>query len=133
MRTEGDAQTAMQADERFSFLIDENGINRAGGCACAAVTAQLFPEHHPTVTARLQGAGGTDLGARGRGAGQAMHGGESGGQAAGRVDTNPRSIPGQTMMEQAGAGQGTGVATNTSIHAWCGHNFHGWCCPSWYC
>ena len=120
MRTEGDAQTAVQADERFPFLINENGIHRTGGCTVATTIAQLFLEHHPTVPARYKGAGGTDLGARGRGAVQTMHGGESGGQATGRMNTNPCSIPGKAMVEQTGTGQGTGMATNTSVHAWRG-------------
>jgi hypothetical protein len=124
VRTEWDAQAAVQADERFAFLIDENGINRAGGRTRTAAIAQLFPEYYPAILARLQGAGGAGLGARRSGAGQAMHGGESGSQATGRVDSNPRTIPGQAMMEQTGAGQGTGVATNTSVHAWRSQNFH---------
>ena len=124
MRTEGNAQAAVQADKRFPFLIDKNGIDGAGGCACTASIAQLFLEDHSAIATRLQGPGGTDLGAWRRGAGQAMHGGEAGGQAAGRMDPNPRGIPGEATMEQTGAGQGTGVATDTSVHAWRGQNVH---------
>lgn len=129
MRTEGDAQPAVQADERRSFLIDENGINRAGGCTCAAASAQLFLENYPAVAAWLQGTGGADPSAGRRGASQAMHGGESGGQASGRMNTNPRGIPRQAMMEQTGTGQGTGMATNTSVYAWCCQYFHR--CSCW--
>jgi hypothetical protein len=124
MRTERDAKTAVQADKRFSFLIDKNGLNRAGWCACTAAIAQFFLDHHPAVLARYKGASRAGAGTGRRVAGQAMNGGESGGQATGRVNTNPRSIPGQAMVKQTGAGQGTGVATNTSVHSWCGQNFH---------
>jgi hypothetical protein len=33
------------------------------------------------------------------------------------------------MVKQTSAGQGTGVATNTSVHSWCDQNFHS--TPRW--
>jgi hypothetical protein len=58
-----------------------------------------------------------------------MNGGESSGQTTRRMNTNPSGIPGKTMMKQASAGQGTRVATNTSVHSWCDQCFHS--TPRW--
>lgn len=129
MRTEGDAKTAVQADKRFAFLIDKNGLNRAGGCACTAAIAQFFLDHHPAVLARNKGAGRAGGGTGRWVASQAMNGGKSSGQTTGRMNTNPRGIPGKATMKQASAGQGTGVATNASVHSRCDQNFHS--TPRW--
>jgi hypothetical protein len=119
VRTKRDAETAVQADKGFFFLIEKNGLNRAGGGAQTATVAHFLFDHHPSSLARHQGPGGAGFGAGRRVAGQAMNGGESSGQTTGRMNPNPRRIPGKTMMKQASAGQGTGVAANTSVHSRC--------------
>jgi len=129
MWTERDAKAAVQADKRLSFLIDKNGLNRAGGGACTAAIAQFLFDHHAAVLAWNKGAGRAGAGTGRRVAGHAMNGGESSGQPTRRMNTNPSGIPGKTMMKQASAGQGTGVATNTSVHSWCDQYFHS--TPRW--
>lgn len=129
MRTEGDAKTAVQADKGFSFLINKNGLDRAGGCADTATVTRFFPDRHPATLSRDKGTGRAGFGAGRWVASQAMNGGEAGGQTTGRLNPNSRSIPGQTMVQQTSTGQGAGVATNTSVHSWCDQNFHS--TPRW--
>jgi hypothetical protein len=37
---------------------------------------------------------------------------------------DPRRVPGEALVDQAGAGQGTGVAANAPLHARRAQNFH---------
>jgi hypothetical protein len=124
MGTERHATAAVNADEGAAGRIQVDGIDGAGPSALPAANAKLLPDYHATIPALAVSPRGASHGARRRIAGQARLGLKAGGKTACRPDPNPRHVPRKALVHQTGAGQGTGVTTNASFHAWGSQNLH---------
>jgi hypothetical protein len=124
MGAESHATAAVDADKRLAGRVQVNGIDRTSPGTCSAADTEVLLDDHAAVSALAVGTGGARLGAGRRIAGQARLGLEAGGQTARRPDPNSRRIPGKALVHQTGAGEGTGVATDTPLHARRDQNFH---------
>jgi hypothetical protein len=124
MGTEFHATAAVDADERFTGRVQVDGIDRTSPGACPAANAEVLLDYHAAAPALAVGTRGACLGAGRRVAGQARLGLEAGGQTARRPDPDSRRVPGKVFVYQTGTGQGTGVTTDTPLHARRAQNFH---------
>jgi len=124
MGTEFHATAAVDADEGFAAWVQVDGVDRASLGTGPATNAQLLLNHHAAPPALGEGTRGASEGARRGIAGQARLGLEASGQTARRPDPDPRCVPGKLLVHQAGAGQGTGVTTDTPLHARRAQNLH---------
>jgi len=124
MGTEFHATAAVDADKGFAGRIQVDGIDRASPGAGLATNAQLFPDHNAAPFSLRKSPRGARRNTRCRIAGQARLGLETGGKTACRLDPDSRLIPGKVLVHQTGAGQGTGVTTDTPLHAGSAQNFH---------
>jgi hypothetical protein len=114
----------VDADKGFALLINEHRVNRTGRGASAAMVAEFFSDDHPAALARGKCPCRADGSTGWRIANEAVNSGESGCQATGGLDANPRCFPGQALVEQAGASQRAGMTADTPIHARRCQNFH---------
>ena len=124
MGTKFHATAAMDTDEGLAGGVQVDGIDRASRGAGSATNAQLFPDHNAAPFSLRKSPRGARRGTRCRIAGQARLGLEAGGKTARRLDPDSRLIPGKVLVHKTGAGQGTGVTTDTPLHAGSAQNFH---------
>ena len=124
MGTEFHATATVNANEGFTGRVQVDGVDRASLGTSPTTNAQLLFDHHATPTALSEGTRRASEGARCRIASQARLGLKAGGKTACRVDSYSRLIPGKLLVHQPGAGQGTGMTTDTPLHAGSAQNFH---------
>jgi hypothetical protein len=127
VRTEVDTAAAVQAYIDLSLVILADRINRAGGNACPASDTMLLTNHNTASLPLAEGIGWTrgDTGRRIAAETDERH--KAGRQTPGRVDANAGAGPGNLPVNQPGAGQRTGVATDTAVNSGGGQKFHQLC------
>jgi hypothetical protein len=124
MGTEFDATAAVDADEGFPCRFQVDGIHRAGPRALPATDAEGFFHHHaPSFSLRI-GSRGTGHGTGSRITGETGLSLKARGEPARGKNADSRGVPGETMVNQPCASQGTRVTTDTSFHPRGGQDFH---------
>ena len=124
MRAEGNAMTAVQAENRFSrFPIQLDSAYRAGVGAITAAQAKFPPVAYPSSPAFTQGTAGTDGGTGRLRTGQAVVGLKAGSKPSPGTYTYPGTGPGEGCVHHTSTGKHTGVTADTTFHRYSFEHF----------
>jgi len=124
MRAKGHALTTVDTDHDITLPVPGNGSDWTGIHAITALDAGRVLKEHTASLAGRQGSGGTDCSTFGISAGKTMLGDKTRRKAARALDADTGMVPGNQAVHQAGAGKGTGMATNAAVHVRGCQNLH---------
>lgn len=124
MRAEGYAAAAVDADKGLTAWFEVDRIHGTGFLAFSAVYAKGFLRNDTSGLSLGVGPCGTGHSAGSGLARKAGHSLKTRGEPSRGTDADPGSIPGKPPVYQARAGQGTGMAADTSFHSRCGKHLH---------
>jgi hypothetical protein len=124
VRTKGHTLTALNTDIRIYQMVQENGVNWTRFGALAAADTKFFLLNYAAILPLGECASGTRLSAGSGTTSKANTSLESGGQAAGRGNTDARLIPREKFVDLSRAGQRAGMAADTSLHPCSPESFH---------